>query len=45
MLTLTKSRIEILLKIGETLGKVHTGISTVDVLGKIGVLSASKVKI
>ena len=35
MLTLTESKTKILLKIGETLGRVHTRISTVDVLDKI----------
>ena len=38
MLTLTESKTEILLKIVESLGNVHTGITIVDVTGKIGVL-------
>ena len=33
-----------LLKIGEMLGKVHTGMSIVDVLDKIGVLNSHVLK-
>ena len=44
MLTLTESKIEILLKIGEMLGNVHTGISIVVALDKIGVLNAPVLK-
>ena len=47
MLTLTESKTEILLKIGAILGKVHTGVSTIDGVAaievdtdKIGVLVA-----
>ena len=45
MLTLTESKTEMLLKIGEILGRVHTGIFTVDVLEKIGVLNSPALKI
>ena len=44
MLILTESKTEILLKIGAILGKVHTGISTIDATDKIGVLNASILK-
>ena len=44
MLILTESKIEMLLKIGEIPGKVHTGTSTVDGTDKIGVLNASVLK-
>ena len=45
MLILIESKTEMLLKIGEMLGKVHTGMSTVDVLDKIGVLNSHVLKI
>ena len=44
MLILTESKTEMLLKIGEIPGKVHTGTSTVDGTDKIGVLNASILK-
>ena len=42
---LTESKIEMLLKIGEILGNVHTGISIVDATDKIGVLNSPVLKI
>ena len=44
MLILTESKTKILLKIGAIIGKVHTGISTVDGTEKIVVLNASVIK-
>ena len=45
MLMLTESKTEMLLKIGEILGNVHTGVSTVVATDKIGVLNSHVLKI
>ena len=44
MLILIESKTEILLKIGAILDNVHTRMSTVDVLDKIGVLNSLVLK-